>query len=458
MKNGLFIFRRDLRIVDNNALYNACNDCDSVYCCFIFTPEQISSKNLYKSDNAIQFMVESITELMKEINNVNGRLMILYGDNNKVISEVIDKFNINAIYFNRDYTPYALLRDNSIKELCRENSIVCNEYQDYYLYEPGIIRSGAGTYYKKFTPFYNKALKIKVDNPIRTNLKKLKVKYATLKHSTTLDDIKSKYYISNNNTLIIGGRTNALKQLKNTKHTQQTYDQMRNNLNHNTSLLSAYIKFGCISIREVYHFFKNTFGLSSEIMRQLIWRDFYAHVLFAYPNVLDKNYNKIKWIKNKMYLDKWCSGTTGYPVIDACMRQLNTTGWMHNRGRLITSCFLVKTLLIDWREGEKYYATKLIDYDVASNNGNWQWISGTGVDTMPYFRTFNPWTQSEKYDTDAKYIKKWIPELNGVESKDIHNWNIKCSETKYKTIDYPKPIVDFSEQRVKSLELYRKYL
>ena len=299
-------------------------------------------------------------------------------------------------------------------------------------------------------------MKIKVDIPIRANLSKLKVKYVTISHSVTLDDIKSKYFTSNKNTLIMGGRTNAIKQLKDTKNTQKSYDQMRNILNHNTSLLSAYIKFGCISIREVYHFFKETFGLSSEIMRQLIWRDFYAHVLFAYPTVLDKNSNKIQWMKNKSYFDKWCSGNTGYPIVDACMRQLNTTGWMHNRGRLITSCFLVKTLLLDWREGEKYYANKLIDYDVASNNGNWQWISGTGVDTMPYFRTFNPWTQSKNYDTNAEYIKKWIPELNDVEPKDIHTWNLTYN--KYKTIQYPKPIVDFSEQRIKSLELYRKYL
>ena len=257
-------------------------------------------------------------------------------------------------------------------------------------------------------------------------------------------------------TLITGGRTNALKQLKDTKNTQQKYDQMRNILTHNTSLLSAYIKFGCVSVREVYHYFKDMFGLSSEIMRQLIWRDFYAHVLFAYPNVLDKNSNKIKWMKNKGYLDKWRTGNTGYPVVDACMRQLNKTGWMHNRGRLITSCFLVKTLLLDWKEGETYYATKLIDYDVASNNGNWQWISGTGVDSMPYFRTFNPWTQSEKYDKDAEYIKKWVPELVDVEPKDIHNWNVMFNN--YKSINYPKPIVEFSKQRTKSLELYKKYL
>ena len=231
---------------------------------------------------------------------------------------------------------------------------------------------------------------------------------------------------------------------------------MRNILKCNTSILSAYIKFGCISIREVYHFFKDTFGLSSELIRQLIWRDFYAHVLFAYPNVLDKSSNKIKWMKNKGYFDKWCSGNTGFPIIDACMRQLNNTGWMHNRGRLVTSCFLVKTLLLDWREGEKYFANKLIDYDVASNNGNWQWISGTGVDSMPYFRTFNPWTQSENYDNDAEYIKQWVPELNDVEPKDIHNWDEMYK--KYKDINYPKPIVEFRKQRIKSLELYKKYL
>jgi len=457
MKSGLFIFRRDLRIYDNNALYNACKECDKVFCCFIFTPEQITNKNDFRSSNAIQFMIESLKELSYEFNKLNSKLYLLYGDNNKVISELIDKLNIQSLYYNRDYTPYALVRDHKIKELCNDANVICNEFQDYYLYEPGTILTGSNTCYKKFTPFYNKALKISVDKPTTILKKKLSVKFVTLGHSTSFNAMSIHYKI-NENTLVSGGRTSGLKQLKETIKTQQNYDQMRNILSHNTSLLSAYIKFGCISIREVYHFFRNNFGINSELMRQLVWRDFYAQVLFAYPYVLDPKNNKITWNKNKTYLERWHLGKTGFPVIDACMRQLNETGWMHNRGRLVTSCFLVKTLLLDWRDGEKYFAKNLIDYDVANNNGNWQWLSGTGVDTMPYFRTFNPWTQSAKYDPDALFIKRWIPELKDVDAKDIHNWNIEYSSKKYASVKYERPIVDFSEQRIKSIELYKKFL
>ena len=457
MKNGLFIFRRDLRIYDNNALYNACNDCDKVFCCFIFTPEQITNKNDFKSSNAIQFMIESLKELSYEFNKLNSKLYLLYGDNNKVISELIHKLNIQSLYYNRDYTPYALIRDHIIKELCNDNNIFCNEFQDYYLYEPGTILTGSNTCYKKFTPFYNKALKINVDKPVTITKKKLSIKFVSFKHSTSFNEMSIHYKV-NKNTLVSGGRTNGLKQLKETIKTQQNYDQMRNTLSHNTSLLSAYIKFGCISIREVYYFVRINFGINSELMRQLVWRDFYAQVLFAYPYVLDPKNNKITWNKNNTYLERWRLGKTGFPVIDACMRQLNETGWMHNRGRLVTSCFLVKTLLLDWRDGEKYFAKNLIDYDVANNNGNWQWLSGTGVDSMPYFRTFNPWTQSAKYDPDALFIKRWIPELKDVDAKDIHNWNIEHSNKKYASVKYERPVVDFSEQRIKSIELYKKFL
>lgn len=457
MKNGLFIFRRDLRIYDNNALYNACKECDKVFCCFIFTPEQITNKNDFKSSNAIQFMIESLKELSYEFNKLNSKLYLLYGDNNKVIYELIDKLNIQSLYYNRDYTPYALLRDHKIKELCNNNNINCSEFQDYYLYEPGTILTGSNTYYKKFTPFYMKALKIEVDKPIYINKQKLSVKFVALKYSTSFNEM-SIHYKFNENTLVNGGRTNGLKQLKETIKTQKNYDQMRNTLAHNTSLLSAYIKFGCISIREVYYFVRINFGINSELMRQLVWRDFYAQVLFAYPYVLDPKNNKITWNKNKIYLERWYLGKTGFPVIDACMRQLNETGWMHNRGRLITACFFIKTLLLDWREGEKYFAKNLIDYDVANNNGNWQWLSGTGVDTMPYFRTFNPWTQSKKYDPDALFIKRWIPELKDVDAKDIHNWNIEYTNTKYASVKYERPVVDFSEQRIKSIELYKQFL
>jgi len=455
--NGLFIFRRDLRIEDNIALANACSKCKNVYTCFIFTPEQVGKQNKYKSNSSVQFMIESLEDLSNKIKTIDGKLCLFYGKNKRVISHLIKKLDINAIFFNKDYTPYALSRDSEVEELCNKHNIPCVMSQDYYLYEPGTIKNGSNTYYKKFTPFYGLVLQQKVDTPININKHKLKLTTIHFDYQITLQDARNTFYKHDDNIIVNGGRAKGIIQLKKTRQTQDDYKDTRNILSINTSLLSAYIKFGCISVREVYHYFVKSFGKNSEILRQLIWREFYAHLLYGYPQLLDQKLNNtIRWPYTEEYLNAWMKGKTGFPVVDACMRQLNATGWMHNRGRLIASSFLVKTLLIDWRFGEQYFAKHLVDYDIASNNGNWQWISGTGVDSMPYFRVFNPWTQSEKFDLDAVYIKKWVPELDNVEAKDLHNWNESCFLQKYSTIKYPKPIVDFDEQRKRFLELYKK--
>jgi deoxyribodipyrimidine photo-lyase len=224
-----------------------------------------------------------------------------------------------------------------------------------------------------------------------------------------------------------------------------------------TSELSSYIKFGCISIREVYHIFRS----NRDFIRQLFWRDFYANILFSFPYVLGSamkpNYNKISWHHNSKWFNAWCNGVTGFPIVDAGMRQLNETGYMHNRARLIVSSFLVKTLLIDWRYGERYFAKTLVDYDVANNNLNWQWSASTAVDSQPYFRIFSPWKQSVDYDKDCEYIKKWIPELLEVPNKDIHNWYKSCEKYKNK-IKYPKPIVDYDIMRKEILNVYKSAL
>jgi deoxyribodipyrimidine photo-lyase len=250
-----------------------------------------------------------------------------------------------------------------------------------------------------------------------------------------------------------GGREAGLKVLENALKTQKQYSKTRDILSIPTSLLSPYIKFGCVSIREVFHKFRNI----KDLIRQLIWREFYMNILYAHPNVLGHamkpNYNKIRWKTNSKYLHAWKNGTTGYPIVDAGMRQLNTSGYMHNRARLIVASFLTKTLLIDWREGEKYFAQKLVDYDPASNNGNWQWIASTGADSQPYFRIFNPFHQSEEVDEDAIYIKTWVPELKDIPSKEIHNWDKYYMEYKNK-INYPAPIVDYSIQKEKAIEMY----
>lgn len=455
-ENGLFIFRRDLRIIDNNGLNMANVICNNIYPIFIFTPEQVTNINPYKSYNSVQFMIQSLDDLSVNIHQQDGTLYTFFGENTKIIKQCVDKFNIDVVIFNCDYTPYAINRDKSIIDLCNKLNINCVFDHDYYLNIPGSILNESGTPYQKFTPYYNKSLTRKIQPP--SLFKKIKFnnkKHSQLQNSISLSSAITKFTKINNNILVLGGRHNGLIMLKNTIKTQNHYSTSHNKLSYPTTQLSAYIKFGCISIREVFSTFKNK--KYNDLIRQLIWRDFYANVLFSFPHVLGHslkpNYDKIKWKSNIKFLNAWKNGITGFPVVDAGMRQLNITGYMHNRARLIVASVLVKTLLIDWREGEQYFASKLTDYDVASNNGNWEWIMGGGADSQPYFRVFNPWIQSKEYDNDALYIKKWIPELRDVPSKSIHRWY--SDYTLFKNINYPPPIVDYNEQKEKVIQMYK---
>lgn len=455
IENGLFIFRRDLRLVDNNGLNLLSEKCKNIYTIFIFTPEQVSSSNTYKSKNCVQFMIESLKDLEDEIAKKGGKLYTFYGNNDKIISECIEELNIKLVCFNLDITPYARMRDQSIIDLCEKKQVYVMYDWDYTLHAPDTIMSGAGTPYQKFTPYYNAALREKVEKPANVRVLHLAKTQKQLQNKITLDEAMDKFTKENKDIIVHGGRANGLKTMHSAMKTQAHYSKTHNTLSIHTSLLSAYIKFGCVSIREVY----TSFHGNKDFIRQLFWRDFYAQVLYHFPHVLKKslkpNYDKIKWHSNASWFEKWCDGNTGFPIVDACMKQLNTTGWLHNRGRLIVASFLVKTLLIDWRKGEKYFAQQLVDYDVANNNGNWAWVSSSGADAQPYFRIFNPWEQSKKYDTDCVYIKKWLPELSNVSEKDIHNW--ANTWEKYKNeVDYPKPICDYAEQKKKALEMYRE--
>jgi deoxyribodipyrimidine photo-lyase len=460
-ENGLFIFRRDLRIVDNIGLLLANSKCKNVYTIFIFTPEQVSSINSFKSNNAIQFMIESLMSLENEIDKVGGKLYTFYGYNDNVIKNCIKNFDIDFVCSNYDYSPYAMERDKEIFEICKKLNIICEYEHDYYLHIPGSIKNGTGGIYQKFTPYYNSAITKRVNEPIMTkfSLSKKKSK-SNLVNTITLEDAMKQFVKprQNLNILVHGGRKNALELLKKSVIEQKHYAPTHNNLDSHTTQLSAAIKFGCISIREAFYTFKTHFGTHNDLNRQLIWRDFFANILTFYPHVLKSsmkpNYDKIRWRKNTKALNAWKTGTTGFPVVDAGMRQLNKTGYMHNRARLIVASFLTKVLGIYWKEGEKYFATKLTDYDPASNNGNWQWISGSGADSQPYFRIFNPWEQSKHYDPECNYIKEWIPELKDVEPNIIHNWDTFFQDPEFKNIKYNKPIVDYKKQKEITLDMY----
>jgi deoxyribodipyrimidine photo-lyase len=460
VENGLFIFHRDFRLSDNIGIIEASKLCKNLYTCFIFTPDQVGKANDYRSQNAIQFMIESLEDLESDIHNKGGKLLLFYGKQLDIIRVLVKDLNIEAVYFNKDYTPYAIKREKETQELCKKLSLQCQMFSDYYLYEPGTINTGtSNNAYKKYTPFYLKVVHINPSSPLLTKVNNLKSVTKSLSNEISLKSAMTKFTKENPDKLVVGGRSEGIKRLKSAIQNQKKYDENRDTFTYNTTFLSAYLKFGCVSVREVYSAIKHIFGLNHGLIRELLWREFFAHVLYSYPEVIGQSYQQryrhIKWSNSNNHFEKWCKGQTGFPLVDACMRQINTIGYMHNRGRMTVASFLIKTLLIDWRKGEKYFAQHLTDYDIASNNGGWQGTSGTGVDMKPYYRDMNPWIQSAKFDKNAEFIKKWVPELEFVDTKDIHKWSIACHDPKYKNIKYPNPIVDYDEQKKKMLEMYK---
>ena len=462
-KLGIFIFRRDLRLDYNTGFAKCLEMCEKVIPIFILNPLQVGSENKYRSSPSIQFMIESLGDLKLQLNNKGGDLYVFMGENIKILDHLIKKTNADALFVNKDYTPYSKKRDILIEKQCKNHAVEFHSYHDVCLFEPGTITTDSGETYKKYTPFYNKCMSL-VSSIERTN--------KTRFHKDWYEKrIKSPFFISLNDAyvklaeisekvVVVGGRDRGLSIVSSLKH-YNNYEKCRNFLTYDTTHLSAYLKYGCISVVEVFNKLMSISGKTNPLIRQLIWRDFYIHILDAYPQVLQgkslkPQYDAIKWENNLNWFRHWKNGTTGFPVVDACMRQLNEIGFMHNRGRMIVASFLIKNLRIDWRWGEKYFAQNLVDYDPAANNGNWQWVSGSGADSQPYFRIFNPWTQSEKFDKECEYIKKWCPELESVPPKHIHQWDEYYKE--HPEINYPAPIINYKESREKALLMYKKYL
>jgi deoxyribodipyrimidine photo-lyase len=476
----LFIFRRSLRLSDNKGLIHALKSIKQpILPIFILTPEQLSNnQNKYKSDNCVQFMMESLRELNDDLKTKNSRLRLFYGKPKMVLDYLLKKLkSINVVVANMDYTPYAIKRDQSLCEVCQKYGVEFVLKEDYLLQPIGSVLTGSGNIYTKYTPYWRQVSKKSVDKPL--NITGTSKNYwpsrKTIAKEFKINSLH-KFYKQNNDLLHNGGRKNGIKQLKLVKcqNIPPGYNTGRDQLNRKTTELSAYIKFGCVSIREVYWHFKNTLkNNSKDLIKELYWREFYMNVTWGYPRVLEgqlnpkrsinkslkTQYDKIKWRTGKKAKDDfilWCKGQTGFPIVDAAMTQMNTTGFMHNRCRMIVSSFLIKTLLLDWRLGEQYFAKTLYDYDPSSNNGGWGFISSGGSDAQPYFRIFNPWSQSKKHDPNCEYIKHWLPELKDIPNKDIHKWNELCGDYLDNGIDYYEPMVDYSLQRKKALDMYKK--
>jgi deoxyribodipyrimidine photo-lyase len=456
-ENGLFIFRRDFRIIDNNGLNLLNEKCKNIYTIFIFTPEQVGSGNKYKSDNAVQFMIESLQDLASQISKSGGHLYTFYGHNDKVVADCIKAWDINIVCFNLDITPYARERDEKIIKLCEHMKTYVMYDYDYYLCEPGSVVNGSGNPYVKFTPYYDNAKKKKVEKPASKRKIHFKSSEAHISNKMSLDEAIKKFVGDENQDILVhGGRSEAIKILKTALKTQSHYSKTHNDLDKPTSHLSAYINFGALSIREIYYAFKK----NTEFIRQLYWGSFYANVLYNYPQIIHKSlkpkYDNIKWNHNEGWFKKWCDGKTNFPIVDSCMQELNTTGYLHGRGRLIVASFLVKTMLINYKKGEKYFANKLTDYNITNNLNNWMWVTGNGASSQEYFKIFNVWTQSSEHDPDTTYIKKWLPQLKDVPSKAIHNWYKEWEN--YKDTGYGKPILDYDEEKQKVLTAYKNAL
>jgi deoxyribodipyrimidine photo-lyase len=454
---SIFIFTRDLRLQDNTSLLSALKESQVVIPIFIFNPKQIDDSNKYKSDNCVQFMCESLDELDEELKKKGSRLYFFYDDPNIIIESLLkNNKEIDAVYINMDYSPFAKKRNIDLEKVCKIYDVDFYSYEDYLLTGKDSIVSSSGECYVKFTPFFRNASKLKVKSPDNSNPKN----YIDKNHKLTKEYTKDyhRFYANNPNIAVHGGRKNALKILKNISKFK-TYNDDRDYPNKRcTTQLSAYLKFNVVSIREVYEVFKKKLGSKNKLITQLYWREFYMIILNHHPQILQNKsmkpaYDNIKWGNNKKWFKLWCEGKMGIPIADAGMRQMNETGFMHNRCRMIVASVLIKSMQIDWRWGEKYFATKLVDYDPANNNGGWGWVSSSSTDSQPFFRIFNPYRQAENFDKECEYIKKWIPELKDVPAKDILNW--EETHNNYPNIKYPAPIFDFAESKEKTLKMYK---
>ena len=475
----IHIFRRDYRLYDNTTLIEACKTHSLVIPIFIFTNKQIDHKqNPFRSDNSVQFLCSSLQDLDQQLHkeNKHSKLYIFFGDEYVILEDLIKLIpNLKTISFNMDYTKYAQERDARIKTLCSKHNINCLSLDDICLNPVGTVLTTTGKVYTKFTPFWRASATKSIRKPSANTYNNylattthLATKLKQTKYHIELSTVMKPNGVILGNTnpqiLVQGGRKNGLVILKHISNWKE-YDTQHDRLTYATTHLSAYNKFGCVSIREVYHSMISTLGKDNGVVRQLFWRDFFYHLSAKFPEIyqhsLNPKYRGIHWETNTKDFKRWCDGKTGYPIVDACMRELNTTGYMHNRGRLIVSNFLCRLMHMNWQLGERYFATRLVDYDPVQNNFGWQ-VSGansSGTTSRPLEQTIlNPWLQSQQFDRDGEYIKKWCPELKDVDAPDLHKWDITCNKWLEQGIKYYEPMLDYKVEKEKNLKMYRKYL
>ena len=448
---SLHIFRRDLRLQDNTALIDALKRSQTVIPCFIFDPKQLTHK--FKSEKSIHFMANSLLELDEALRKHGSHLYCFTGAVEEVLNQLLKEINIDAVFINRDYTPYSQERDNKIAKLCTKHALALHSFADALLNEPEDVTKNDGKPYTVFTPFCRKAQTLNVQKPQPNHYKNYYNKSIT---AETPHPYKQLIIKQSKDFWWQGGRKEGLH-LLNKIDDLKNYDTDRNlPAKVGTTYLSAHHKFGTLSIRETYQHVAEVFNRHHTLITELYWRDFFTHIGFNFPHVFDgafhKKYDAISWRVNEKKLQAWRNGETGFPIIDAGMRQLNQTGFLHNRVRMIVASFICKDLHQNWQLGEQYFAQNLIDIDRCVNNGNWQWAASTGCDAQPYFRIFNPWLQQQKFDPDAAYIKQWVPELAALSAKKIHKLYTFQDNIGTK---YSKMIIDHTEASQYAKKLYQ---
>lgn len=448
-RRSLFVFRRDLRTEDNTALLEACRRSERVTACFILDPRQ-TREHAYRSLHALRFMADSLEELEAAVTSLGGALSVLTGEAEGVISSLLASERFDAVFFHRDYTPFALRRDEAIRAACAAAKAQCVVIGDALLHEPEEVSKDDGTPYTVFTPFWKRASRLPVRSPAGPPprvLEDVMLPGADADWRRTLGDLPA--------IGVTAGRAGAVSALA-AVGTLDDYAATRDIPSaEGTTRLSAHLKFGTCSVREAMAAAKGS-PSGADIARQLHWRDFFTHVAFHAPRVFghafQERYDAITWSTDEDALRRWQEGTTGFPIVDAGMRELAATGFMHNRARMICASFLVKQLHLDWRLGERWFARQLTDYDPAVNNGNWQWAASTGCDAVPYFRVFNPWIQQKKFDPDCAYVKAWIPELRDVPAAAIHAWH-KAQDA---GASYPAPMLEHAREAEASKAMFAR--
>ncbi len=427
---SVFWFRRDLRLEDNTALNRALESGHRVLPIFIFDQEIL--QELPVDDARVGFIYELLEKINSRLGERGAALKVFKGRVLEVWKQILKEWKVQGVYANRDYEPYALERDKAVAELLKGQGISFQTFKDQVVFEGSEILKNDGLPYHVFTPYKNKWLATFQERGFGNEHRR--------QTASEEEGAKGSFYraaFDFPSLESLGFRPSPIRVRPFDLSSADRYEQQRDFPGiEGTSRLGPHLRFGSVSVREII---RSLGPGHSVFLSELIWREFFMQILFHYPRVVHENfnpkYNGIKWRNDKTEFERWCLGETGYPLVDAGMRELNETGFMHNRVRMITAGFLCKHLLIDWRWGEAYFAAKLLDYELSSNNGNWQWSAGTGCDAAPYFRIFNPAEQLKKFDKDLTYVRRWIPELG--------------------TASYPKPMVDHKMARERALETYR---